>query len=113
MLRAVQVHISVADVGGVTVATVDGAVDLASVGHFHSELARVLRQHPGELVVIDLDGASVLDDTGLGVLLGTAAMARDTGGDIEIVCTRPTLCARLSRTRLDRAITVRTSIASP
>ena len=108
-----QVHISVADVAGTAVASVDGAVDLASVGSFHNQLGRVLRQRPGEVVVIDLDAVTVLDDAGLGVLLGAAATARDAGGDIEIVCTRAALRERLARTRLDRAVTVRSSITSP
>ncbi len=112
MWWSVQVHISVADVGGVTVFTVDGSIDLASVGTFHSELTRLLRRHHGEVLAVDLDAVTLLDDVGLGVLLGAAAGARDAGGDIEIVCTRPTLRDRLAHTRLDRAVTVRSAIST-
>jgi anti-anti-sigma factor len=109
----VPVHTSITDVGGATVAVVEGMIDLATIAEFHGALAQVLRNHPGEVVIVDLDGVTVLDDAGLGVLLGAAASARDTGGDIEIVCTRTALRERLTRTRLDRAITVRSSITAP
>jgi anti-anti-sigma factor len=113
----VQVHTSIADVstsevGSATVAVVEGAVDLATIAAFHGALTQVLRQHPATVVIVDLDGVTVLDDAGLGVLLGAAAAARDAGGDIEVVCTRPSLRERLAHTRLDRAITVRSSIAA-
>ena len=108
-----QVHTSITEVGGVTVAVIEGAVDLATVAAFHGALAQVLRQHPGEVVLVDLDGVTVLDDAGLGVLLGAAASARDAHGDVEVVCTRASLRDRLAHTRLDRAITVRSSITAP
>ena len=108
---AVQVHTSVHTVSGSIVVTVDGAVDLAAVGHLHGDLSRAVRQHPGATLVIDLDAVTVLDDAGLGVLLGAAAAARESGGDLEIVCTRPALRDRLERTGFDRAVAVRASIA--
>ena len=106
-----MIRSTVTTVGGHVVVALDGAVDLASVGVLHGDLARVVRRHPGELVVVDLDGVDTLDDAGLGVLLGAAATARETGGDIEVVCTRPSLRDRLERTRFDRAIAVRSTIA--
>ncbi len=105
-----QIHTRVDQVGGSIVVTVDGLVDLASVGRLHDDLTRTLRTHPGVALVVDLDAVSVLDDTGLGVLLGAAAASREAGGDIEVVCTQPALRERLARTRFDRAVTVRDSI---
>ena len=87
-----QVHTRVDNVGGSIVVTVDGIVDLAAVGRLHDDLARTVRQHPAVTLLVDLDAVTVLDDTGLGVLLGAAAAARSTGGDLEVVCTRSTLC---------------------
>lgn len=112
MLVVVQVHVSIDQVGDDIVVSIDGAVDLASLGSLHDGLARAIRQHRGATLLVDLDAVSVLDVAGLGVLLGAAAAARDAGGDLEIVCTRPALCQQLVRTRLDRAITVRSSITS-
>lgn len=106
-----QVHTSVTTVNGSTVIAVDGAVDLAEVGRLHDDLARVVRLHPGVMLVVDLDAVTVLDDAGLGILLGAAATAREAGGDLEIVCTRPALRDRLERTGFDRAVAIRSSIA--
>lgn len=106
-----QVHTTVSTVGSSIVVVVDGPVDLASVGHLHNDLARVIRQHPNQVLVVDLDGITVLDDAGLGVLLGAAATARESGGDLEVVCTKPALRGRLERTRFDRAVDVRATIA--
>lgn len=105
-----SLHTTVTQVGDAQVVAVEGDVDLASIGVLHGELARVLRQHPASTVVVDLDGVRALDDAGLGVLLGAAASAREADGDLEVVCTRPTLRSRLERTGFDRAVTVRATI---
>lgn len=97
-------------VGGVPTVAVDGIVDLASIAAFRDALLRTVHAHSGQLVVADLDGVAAIDDAGLGMLLGAAAAARQAHGDLEIVCNDERLRTRLERTRLDRAITVRTSI---
>jgi len=102
---------AVSTVGGAVVVTLDGTIDLAGIGALHDGLARAIRLHPGTTIVVDLDGADTLDDAGLGVLMGAAATARDAGGDLEVVCSRPALRERLERTRFDRAVSVRTTIA--
>jgi anti-sigma B factor antagonist len=97
-------------VAGAPVVAIDGVVDLAAVGRLHSELTRAVRRHPGATLVVDLDAVDVLDDTGLGVLLGAAAAARDAGGDLEVVATRTAIRDRLATTRFDRAVVVRDTI---
>jgi len=106
-----QLHTRLDEVGGSVVVTVDGHVDLAAVGRLHDDLSRAIRQHPGVTLLVDLDAVGVLDDAGLGILLGAAASARSHGGDLAVVCTRAALRERLSVTRLDRAIDIRDSIA--
>jgi anti-sigma B factor antagonist len=86
---------------------VHGELDLATVPTLRDRLLRAVTAHPGDDVGVDLDGVTVLDDTALGVLLGVAARAREAGGDMHLVCTDERLLARLARTRLDRAIEVR------
>jgi anti-sigma B factor antagonist len=102
---------TVSTVGAARVLALDGTVDLAAVGVLHNDLGRLIRQAPGAVVVVDLDGVDTLDDTGLGVLLGAAATAREAGGDLVVVCTRDALRARLERTGFDRAVVVRSSIS--
>ena len=106
-----QVRTSVDNMGGSIVVVVDGAVDLASVGRLHDDLTRAVRQHSTVTLLVDLDAVTVLDDAGLGVLLGAAAAARGAGGELEVVCTRAALCERLQLTGFDRAVRVRASIA--
>lgn len=102
---------TVSAVGGATVVALEGSVDLAAVGALHGDLTRVVRRHPGASVIVDLDAIDALDDAGLGVLLGAAAALRESGGDLEVVCNRPALRERLERTRFDRAVKVRATIA--
>ena len=69
--------------------------------------ARLVSEHPGVTIAIDLDGVTVLDDAGLGILLGAAARARELDGDVVLVCTTPRLRDRFHRSGLARAIEVR------
>ena len=98
-------------VGGTPTVAVEGVVDLASVAVFRDALLRMIHASRAQTVVVDLDGVAALDDAGLGVLLGAAATARQADGDLEIVCNDDRLRTRLERTRLDRAVTVRTTIS--
>lgn len=85
---------------------VSGEIDLASLPVFRDHLTRLVDSHVGRTVVVDLDGVTVLDDTGLGMLLGAAGRARRHQGDLVVVCSTPLLRERLSLTGLDRAVTV-------
>lgn len=96
-----------ATVAGVTVVEVEGIVDLATLGTLHDALARAIRTHPGATAVVDLDGVVAIDDSGLGVLLGAAALAREHGGDVELLCSTAPVIDRIRATRLDRAISMR------
>lgn len=100
-------------VAGTTVLAVVGDVDLATVPRLHDALTRLVGDHPGGCVAIDLDGVGVLDDSGLGVVLGAAGRARESGGDLVVICSDARLRARLSLTGLDRAITVRSTLSGP
>lgn len=102
---------AVSTVGDSVVVAVDGVVDLAAVGTLHGDLVRAIRRHPGDTLIVDLDGVESIDDAGLGVLMGAAAAARSTGGDLQVVCNRAALRARLESTRFDRAVDVRSTIA--
>lgn len=108
--QAMDLRTATSTVGGIPTVAVDGLVDLASIAIFRDALLRTIHSNSSELVVADLDGVAALDDAGLGVLLGAAAAARQAGGDLEIVCNNERLRMRLERTRVDKAIAVRTSI---
>ena len=97
-------------VGGRPVVWLDGAADLSSVPLLHDRLQRAIADHPGATVTVDLDGATVVDDTALGVLLGAAGRARAGGGDLEVVTTSARTRERMALTRFDHAVTVRATL---
>jgi anti-sigma B factor antagonist len=97
-------------VGGTGVLAVGGEVDLATIPRLRDALVRLVGDHRGATVAVDLDGVGVLDDSGLGVILGAAGRAREAGGDLVVVCSDARLRARLRLTGLDRAVEVRASL---
>lgn len=94
-------------IGGQPTIALDGVVDLAAVPTLRDALHKAMLDHPGTTMLVDLDGVVAFDDSGLGIIIGAAATARDRGGDIELVCTSPTIRQYLARTRLDQLLTVR------
>ena len=94
-------------VGGDAVISLSGEVDLATIPLLHDALTKALAHHPGRMLVIDIDGVTVLEDIGLGILLGAAGSARQTGADLVVVCNNMRLRERLDRTGFSRAIEVR------
>lgn len=106
-----QLRSSFATVGSVPVLALSGSVDLSTVPALTDALARIVRDHPGVRVAVDLDGIDVLDDTGLGALLGAAGRARQGGGDLVIVTADVALRSRFAVTGLDRAVTIAERLA--
>ena len=98
--------------GDLPTLVVEGEIDLASVPMLTDALRRLLTEHGGRTVAVDLDAVSVLDDVGLGILLGSAGRARELGGDLVLVCTSLRLRDRFERTRLALAIDVRDRLSS-
>jgi anti-anti-sigma factor len=108
----VELLVRTSTVGDHCVLGLSGEIDLATVPLLHNALNRALngRTGPGS-VVVDLDGVYACDDTALGVLLGAAGRARESGGDLRVVCSAGSLRERLARTGFDRAVPVVSSIA--
>ncbi len=102
---------SLALIGTTPVLQVSGEIDLATLPYFRDQLLRAVSLHGRATLFVDLDGVTVMDDTGLGILLGTAGRAREQGGDVVVVSTNEQLLARFDLTRLNEAMEVRTSIS--
>lgn len=98
-------------VGGRVTVALQGVVDLGTLPTLRDLLLRATAQHPGHHLAVDLDGVDVLDDTGLGVLLGVAGRLREGGEDLVVVASRPPMTARLRATGFDRAVRVSASLA--
>lgn len=95
---------------GVPVLQLSGEVDLSTVPSLHRALRRLVDDHRGQVVAVDLDGIHAIDDAGLGILLGAAGRAREGAGDLVVVSTSERLRGRFATTGLDRAIHVRDTI---
>ena len=66
---------------------------------------RLVAEGPNRIVV-DLTGATFVDSTTLGVLLGAVKRLRLIGGELVIVCSDLNIRRILSITLLDRAFTI-------
>jgi anti-sigma B factor antagonist len=108
----VELHLRTDGTGPLPVLVVDGEVDLATLPRLRDALSRLVVEHAGGVVAVDLSAVTALDDCGLGVLMGAAAQARGSGGDLAIVCAKERLCERLTLTGLDRAMTVAGSVSA-
>ena len=97
-------------IGNHPVLQVSGEIDLATLPVFRDQLHRAVDQYRGERVWVDLDGVTALDDSGLGMVLGAAARARESGGDVALVCTGERLLHRFALSGLDRAVEVHHSL---
>lgn len=98
-------------IAGRHVLVVTGDVDLGSLPRFNDSLSRLVADDPGHVVVVDLDGAGLVEDAALGLLLGSNGRARSANGSLVVVCTEPRLRRRLAETGFDQAVHVASSIA--
>ena len=98
-------------IGDRHVLMVTGDIDIVSMPRFNDALSRLVTDGKGTTVVVDLDGAGLVDDAGFGLLLGAAGRARTADGDLVVVSTEARLRQRLSDTGFDRAVTVVQSIS--
>ncbi|MFM7262400.1 MAG: STAS domain-containing protein [Acidimicrobiales bacterium] len=100
------------EVKGRHVLSVEGNLDLATLPRFGDALVRLVGDSTGAVCVVDLDGAAVVEDASLGLLLGAAGRARNESGDLAVVCTDVRLRRRLTDTGFDRAVRVVGSISA-
>lgn len=73
-----------------TVVSASGEVDAATVAPFALLLSRAAAEAEGSLLV-DLDELSFLDVKGYVALLNADRKMRERGGEVVILCSRPTI----------------------
>lgn len=110
-VQCVDLELRTGRVGPRATLFVTGDLDLSGVPRFTTALTRLVTENPAQLVCVDLDGAGLVDDTALGILLGAAGRARTSGGDVAVVCTGAHLRARLADNGFDRAVQVASSVS--
>jgi anti-sigma B factor antagonist len=81
----------------------EGELDASTVSQFREVLANLASSSS---MLIDLSDVSFLDSAGLGALIGGIRRTRELGGDVAVVCSRPSLTRLLRTTGLDRIVVV-------
>jgi anti-sigma B factor antagonist len=99
------------DHGGVPVLSLAGEVDLATVPRLRDRLVRAAAEHPATTVLVDLDGVTLIDSAGLGILVGGLRRMRATGGGLALVCSSPRLTEVLTAVGLDRVFDIHPTVA--
>jgi anti-sigma B factor antagonist len=97
--------------GGVAVLSLSGEIDLGTVPRLRDRLVRAAAAHRGTRLLVDLDGVTVLDSAGLGVLLGGLRRMRASGGDLVLVCASTRVGELLRSVNLDRVFSIHATLA--
>lgn len=92
---------------GYTLCRPVGELDAFTVSQFRQALAEMASNHR---LIIDMSGVPFVDSAGLGALIGGIRRARELGGDVAVVCNRPTLVRLLRTTGFDRIVTVAATV---
>lgn len=108
-MRHVELKVSTASQGGHVVVSVYGEVDLYTAPRLQAELAALVREGTGR-VVVDLSGVEFCDSTGMNVLLSAMKRLRGHGGSLELAAPRPAVCRILQVTGLDTVFTVHDAV---
>ena len=105
-----EASLSVLSRPGVTIARLEGELDIVTTPALRERLLGVLG--PGvRLLVIDLSGVSFCDVSGLAVLIGTQRRARARGITVRLAAPRPQMAKLLRITGLDRSLTICATLA--
>jgi anti-sigma B factor antagonist len=84
----VTVEFGTGDANSWPVVTVAGEVDIQTSPALEDQLASVVNQGHGS-VVVDLSGVTFLDSTGLSALIGGLKRCQAVGGELRLVSPRP------------------------
>jgi anti-sigma B factor antagonist len=98
-----QLRTEVSDLGGWTVVSLYGELDVATAPSLREQLIDLINDGHNQLV-LDLEGIDFLDSTGLGTLIGALRRARTRGGDLRLVCTETRITRLFEITGLDQAV---------
>jgi anti-sigma B factor antagonist len=101
-----DLELAQSDVRGIGVLSATGELDLATAAVLQPELWKLVDDHAGKTVLLDLRGLGSIDHVGLGVVIGGLIRAVRHGGDLCLVCGPSRVLDLLSAARLDRAFTI-------
>ena len=82
------------------VLVVEGELDLSAVPSLSSAVTRLIERNRGAMAAVDLDAATLVDDSAIGVIVAGAHDARRQGGRLAIVASESALIDRLRKASL-------------
>jgi anti-anti-sigma factor len=88
-------------IDGTPVLSLFGEADLATLPSLLERVNRFVAEHPGQRVLLDLDGLGSMAPIAVGVLVGARLTLRGSGGDLDLVCAQPGVMALFTRSGLD------------
>lgn len=94
------------DVAGVGVLSATGELDLATSTLLQPALWKLIDDHVGAPVILDLRGISSIDHLGIGIIVGGLARAVRRGGDLVLVLAPSPVLDLFQASRLDRSFTI-------
>lgn len=87
-----------------------GEIDVYTAPKLKAELVATIESGCAN-VVVDLEGVTFIDSSGLGVLVSALRRARERGGAVRIVCTRENILKIFRITGLDKVFPVFSDLA--
>ena len=90
---------------GVTIVHVGGEIDVYTAPVLRERLDEHISEGRDHLL-IDLEGVSFMDSTGLGVLVGRLKLVRITNGTLKLVCSSERILKVFSITGLDKVFQI-------
>jgi len=91
---------------GVVVLRLSGEASVSTLPHLSDTLNKATQEHPNTPVVINLNDLTLLDDAGIGILMGFAGKLRTSQVSCVVACSQVAIRSRLATTGFDRAVDV-------
>lgn len=105
-----DIGIATTIVGDATVLRLTGVVDISTIARVDAEIRRAVSHLVSPRLLIDLDGATLVDELAIGAMLAAAARVRASQRTFGIVCTSPRLLHLLRSTGVDAILPVHDAI---
>jgi anti-sigma B factor antagonist len=102
-------HLTTREEGDSVVVVLDGELDLSSAPELREALVDLFNSGHHQLVV-DMQGVTFVDSTGLGVLVGGLKRASVHDGALHVVCTDPDVLRIFRMTGLHKLFQMHTSL---
>ena len=91
---------------GVAVLRLSGEVTLSTLPHLSDMLNKATQDHPNTPFVVNVNDLTMLDDAGIGILMGFAGKLRTSNISCVVLCSQTGIRSRLATTGFDLAVSV-------